>query len=297
MKTILIICFSFCTAGLQAQYFYNDIIGTQEINRQMKNYVDKKVRTVTATGFDQRGARQTDFTEVQEVKENGTLLRVSTINSFKKTVLYSKFDSQGRVIRTTDSSSAVNNVATYSYNAEGRLSRIENITRDSANDFNQVETHQWIYGSNGQPVKMWRTINNQDSLEVRFKPDDNGYPGDERSYKKGVETGQYYYMLDEKNQPTYVQTGAIYYYYDDRNRLTDVVRFNLKAARLLPDLLFEYDDNDLVIQKITTSTNASIGYLTWRYIFSDKQLKTKEVLFNKEKKITGRIEYHYTFGN
>ena len=33
----------------------------------------------------------------------------------------------------------------------------------------------------------------RDSIEIRFTPDENGNPGDERVYKKGVETSQYYY--------------------------------------------------------------------------------------------------------
>jgi hypothetical protein len=89
---------------------------------------------------------------------------------------------------------------------------------------------------------------------------------------------------------------VIYYYYDDRKRVTDIVRFNLKAKRLLPDVMFEYDDKDRVIQKITTTSSVNLGYLIWRYIFDDKGLKSKEALFNDDKQLTGKIEYSYTFG-
>jgi hypothetical protein len=37
------------------------------------------------------------------------------------------------------------------------------------------------------------------------------------------------------------------------------------------------------------------GYLIWRYIFDDKGLKTKEALFNKDKELTGKIDYVYTY--
>ena len=94
----------------------------------------------------------------------------------------------------------------------------------------------------------------------------------------------------------FIQTGVIYYYYDDKNRLSDIVRYNLKCERLLPDIMFEYDDQNRVIQKITTTSNIALGYLIWRYIFDEKGLKTKEALFNKNKQITGKIEYTYTFG-
>lgn len=59
--------------------------------------------------------------------------------------------------------------------------------------------------------------------------------------------------------------------------------------------MFEYDDNDRVIQKITTTSSRKIGYLIWRYIFDTNGLKTKEALFNDDKELTGKIEYSYSF--
>jgi hypothetical protein len=68
-----------------------------------------------------------------------------------------------------------------------------------------------------------------------------------------------------------------------------------KLKKLLPDFMFEYDDNDRVIQKITTTSNSLLGYLIWRYIYNDKGLKTKEALFNKDKELTGKIDFTYTY--
>jgi hypothetical protein len=87
-----------------------------------------------------------------------------------------------------------------------------------------------------------------------------------------------------------------YYYYDGKNRLTDIVRFNTKARRLLPDYMFEYTENNQVSQKITTLSMMDLGYLIWRYVYNDKGLKTKEASFNKDKAMTGKIEYSYRFG-
>jgi YD repeat-containing protein len=296
MKTILLVLSFIYSFALQAQYYYNDIIGTLETNRQMKTYLANKVRTVSVTGTDQRGAKTNDFSEYQEVKENGTVLKISTFNDLKKMVTYSKFDNQGRLIRITDSSTAIESATTYEYDASGRITKVQNTSKDSANDFNQIEVHQWMYNAAGKPEKMWRIINTTDSIEIRFTPDESGNPGDERVYKKGVEASQYYSYYDDENKLKFVQTGAIYYYYDDRNRLTDVVRFNLKARRLLPDFMFEYDEKDRIIQKITTTANLKLGYLIWRYIFDEKGLKTKEALFNNDKQLTGKMEYSYTFG-
>lgn len=93
-----------------------------------------------------------------------------------------------------------------------------------------------------------------------------------------------------------METGYLYYYYDEKNRLSDIVRYNTKVKKLLPDLMFEYDENNRVVQKITTVSNLLMGgYLIWRYIFNEKGLKTKEALFNKDKELTGKIDYSYTF--
>ena len=64
----------------------------------------------------------------------------------------------------------------------------------------------------------------------------------------------------------------------------------------MPYIMFEYDDSDRVVQKITTTSSLNLGYLIWRYLFNEKGLKTKEALFNKDKELTGKIEYNYTFG-
>ena len=277
MKTILLFLSLLFSSGIQAQYYYNDIVGTLEANRQMKTYLANKVKTVTATGYDQRGTKATDFSEFQEIKENGMALKFSAVTNLNKTVIYSKFDTQGRLISMTDSSTAIESVTTYEYDAAGKITKVQNTTKDAANDFNQSETHYWMYNKTGNPEKMWRVINNTDSLEIRFAADEYGNSIDERTFRKGTETA------------------AIYYYYDDKNRLSDIVRYNTKVQKLLPDMLFEYDDKDRVIQKITTTSSIKLGYLIWRYIFDEKGLKTKEALFNDDKQLTGKIEYSYTF--
>lgn len=54
MKNALLLFSLFLSITLHAQYYYNDIIGTRETNRQMQTYLANKVRSVAATGYDQR---------------------------------------------------------------------------------------------------------------------------------------------------------------------------------------------------------------------------------------------------
>lgn len=282
MKTFFLAVSTIFSSAVSGQYYYNDITGTQETNRQMQTYLANKVRTVTAGGTDQRGMKATDFSEFHEVKENGKALKATSIINLNRSVIYSRFDGQNRVISMSDSSSEVQSNTIYEYDAAGKITRVQNIVSDSANDFNQTETHIWIYNEKGKPEKMWRIItgsgnNTADSLEIRFVTDEQGNTAEERTFRRGRETGY------------------LYYYYDEKNRLSDIVRYNSKLKKLLPDLMFEYDEQDRVVQKITTTSSLNLGYLIWRYIYNDKGLKTKEALFNKDKELTGKIEYSYTY--
>jgi hypothetical protein len=280
MKAFFVSLILISSLSLKSQYYYTDIIGSKEINQQMAGYTTNKVKSVSATGTDKNGMKATDYSEFHEVKENGMALRVANITGFNKTVTYTRFDKSARVISIFDSTSAVQNTTTYEYDAAGKIVKVENAVTDSSNSFNQTETHNWFYNTAGKPEKMWRTFNRpnqKDSLEVKFVTDENGNISEENTYKKGKETG------------------FLYYYYDDKNRLTDIVRYKTKAKKLMPDIMFEYDDAGNIVQKITTTSSQSIGYLIWRYIFNEKGLKTKEALFNSKKELTGKIEYSYTF--
>lgn len=281
MKNILLSLSLLLTFSLNAQYYYNDIIGTHETNRQMKAYTENKVRTISASGTDQLGAKATDFSEYHEVRENGRALKSTSIINLNRTIMYSRFDDLGRVISVTDSSSSVSSTTNYVYDGAGNVIVVRNTVKDSANDFNQIEIHQWLYNANNKPERMWRITSNgnnkADSLEIRFVADEVGNVGEERTFRGRIETSY------------------LYYYYDDLNRLSDVVRYNKKVNKLLPDIMFEYDDKDRVIQKITTTSSQNMGYLIWRYIYDVKGLKTKEALFNKDKQLTGRIDYTYNF--
>ena len=257
-----------------SQYYYKDIVAAADISRLMKIYSANNIKKITAKGITPEGSPSSEFSEMGEV--NGTTLKVTTNNNKAISTLKFNFNDRGQLISSVDSAINVKSTSTYTYDANGKIISISNSATDadSSGDFSQTEVHQYIY-KDGKLDKMWRIINKADSLEVRFVTDEHGNVIEERNFRRGV-------LAD-----------PIYYYYDDRNRLTDIVRFNYKANRLLPDYLFEYDDNDRVIQKITTTSGNNLGYLTWRYLFDEKGLKTKEALFNKDKQLQGRIDYSY----
>ena len=76
---ITVLSFVFFIAGTaRGQYYYNDIVSTLETNQQMQVWRNNKVRLITATGYDVNGTRSTNFSEVREIKDNGSTLKVST---------------------------------------------------------------------------------------------------------------------------------------------------------------------------------------------------------------------------
>jgi YD repeat-containing protein len=293
MKNVLILLCLLLATATQAQFYYNDIIGTAETNSQMKSYLVNKVKTASAVGADRSGSRSNDFSEYHEVRENSTALKSTSIVNRNKSVIYSRFDNMGRVISMTDSSTTVESITTYEYDAAGRVAKVQNKINDPDNGFVQTETHQWIYNAGGKPEKMWRIVavtgkvNSIDTTEIRFVLDEDGNVGEEHTYLKNYETGY------------------LYYYYDDKDRLSDIVRYNNKSKKLLPDIMFEHDDEGRVIQKTVISYRAVQGSTTlvvtvpnsliFRYIYDDKGLKKTEALFNNDKEMTGRINFTYTF--
>ncbi len=277
MKNLFLFFFISVSVPSVAQFYYKDIVSAAEDSRTMKTYMVNKVASVTATGYDADGVKTNDFYEQKEILQHGTILKITTRHNTDITVSISRFNDQSNLIEVTDSSTGLTSITTYRYDATGKIIFIKNTTKDTSDEINSTEIHYWYYNAAGQPEKMLQIINSTDSTEYKFHTDEKGNIADEQSFRNGV-AGE-----------------MIYYYYDDKKRMTDIVRYNERLKKMLPDYMFEYDENDHVLQKLTTLSNMHLGYLIWRYAFNDKGLKTKEALYNKDKVMTGKIEYTYSF--
>ncbi|RYY98747.1 MAG: hypothetical protein EOO11_07125 [Chitinophagaceae bacterium] len=278
MKFLLTLLLLPVAHAASAQYFYKDIIGTRETNEQMKRYLDNRVTAVTLVSYDAEGNKSEDFRVAQAFNNTDRQLSTSTqLGDAEPTTLLSWADEQGRVIRTVDSSSANVSTTTYSFTREGQLERMTSVSADSTGKFRQTEEHQWLY-SNGKPTRMLRIKNGTDTTVVSFKLDDRGQVAEERSQRAGA------------------APDVVYYYYNDRGFLTDIVRFNERAKRLLPEYMFEYSDAGQVIQRITVPANNS-NYSIWRYQYDSRGLKVREALFDRNKRLNGKVEYQYTTGS
>ena len=261
----------------QCQYYYKDVVEGRFMNERIRSYVLQNVQSVTANGYDARGAKSADFNEYQDLFPTQRLLRITTRNGQQVNRQYFRFDEQQRLVSITDTIDDVRTIITYTYDNRGNISTFRSSVNDPEAQYSGNEERQWVYDGNGRPQRMWRIVNGTDSSEYRFTHDDKGNVVMEQMFKRD-------YGFD-----------SVMYYYDEKNRLTDVVRYDKRVKQLLPDFMFEYDDQDRIIQKITIVSTTNRDYLIWRYLFNEKGLKTKEALFNKNKELTGRIEYTYNF--
>jgi hypothetical protein len=265
---VFLCTFSFC----QAQYYYNDIITTQQNNKQYMTLTINNTKQVSAKSFEANNEPTSDFLLEQKITNNNTQITTTTsYPSTGKTISVSQYNNN-KIVKTIDSADNVKTTTTYTYNNKNIIST-NTITEDAFMANSSQETHQWQY-ENNVPVKMLLIKNSTDTTIIEFIKDEQGNIAEEHWKKKGSTLEKFYY------------------YYNNKRQLTDVVRFNIKARRLLPDFLFEYN-NDGTIAQFTQVPQGSDNYLVWKYLYLPNGLKDKEICFNKKKEKVGTIEYSY----
>lgn len=278
MKALFLSAVLILSTTVFSQYYYKDIVGTRETAGIIKAYQTHKVSRVLLNSFDEDGTKTENFYVEQIFNPAAqTLQTITRSGPTDESTLTSYVNDKGQVVKTVDSSRMMMSTAVYQYDAEGRLLSYTSTSTDSSRRLNLEEVHQWVY-KDGKIDHMLRIKNKVDTAVVSFKFDENGNIIEENSVRRGI-----------KSEP-------VYYYYDAQNRLTDVVRYNNKVRKLLPEYMFEYSSSNQVIQKMTFPANSS-DYLIWRYQYDDRGLKVKEAVFNKQKKLNGKIDYIYSFGS
>ncbi len=274
MKTYLFVLSLLASFTVSAQYYYKDVVGTKETADIIQAYKKANVRRVVLNSYDATNTKNDAF-YVEQVFSPQFLKTITRSGDEDPSLLISYYNEAGQVIKTIDSSNALISTTTYSYLPSGSLTTVISHSSDSSGRFTQTEEHQWEH--NNTSARMLRIKNTTDTTFVTFKLDERGNITEEQSIRRGI------------------KADPVYYYYDAQNRLTDIVRFNQKARRLLPEYMFEYSAANQVIQKITVPSNNS-EYLIWRYQYDANGLKIKEAIYTKQKQLTGKIEYVYQRG-
>lgn len=278
MKFFFSLFFIALAASASGQYYYKDIIGTRETREMMKAYLDNKVTRVRVNSYDSENTKSDAiFVEQSFSLQDLTLKTVTRTDSTDESVMVTYIDSKGKVLKIVDNHESTTSLTSYFYDSDGLLFTVLNVTADNKTGISEKEIHNWFY-KDGKIERMLRIKNDIDTMYVDFKFDDKGNIAEEQGRRKGM------------------RSDAIYYYYDNQNRITDIVRYNYKAKRLLPEYMFEYSPANKVIQRITVPATGA-KYLIWRYQYDERGLKIREAIFDRYKQVQGRIEYLYSFAS
>ena len=267
---LLVIFFS--TQG-NAQFYYFDIIGTKQTNtlyKQVRVAAYKKI-----TGISYNGSEPSkDFVLEQTISKDGKTILTRSASVGSTETFFTGYYDVDRIVKSADSGKNAITTVQYEYDSTGKLQSINSVSNDFDGTFTNTEDHLWSYNQKGLPEKMLKIKNMVDTTVVSFIYDEENQVAEERWTKSN------------RSLETY------YYYYNQKKQITDIVRYNRKAKAMLPDFIFEYNDMDQLSQ-MTQTQSGSANYLIWRYTYNDQGLKVREVAYNKEKELMGRIEYSY----
>src|SRR6476469_3160366 len=273
-RSALLFFFFLCVVTVHAQYFYNDIIANAQSNVQYQIIKKSKVKKVTAVSYESDNELNQAFKIEQQINNDASKISTSSVYDGEGNSFTAGYYNNNRISKSEDSSNRVFTTTTYAYNNNGNISSITTVTRDAFMVSVSKEDHQWMYNSNNQPTAMWKIKDGADTTKIELVYDEKGNVGEEIWRRKGKETERYYY------------------YWNDNHQLTDIVRFNLKARKMLPDFLFEYDSEGRVSQMTQVPANSS-NYMIWKYVYDEKGLKKRELLYNKQHQAIGYVEYQY----
>lgn len=275
MKFVSIVLIAvFCLSNtVQAQYYFKDIVSTNEATKTFNLYKQNKINKVVVNMLDNYGEVSKDFRLEKKIDKKYNKAELMTKSQQSSTTyMFTSYDSKGRTVATTDSSNISVVRTIFNYNSKEQVSFIKTKIFSADDDFitEIEELHSFEYDENDQLVKMYRIQNKKDTTVILFASDKNG----NISVEKNTSTGT-----------------KFYYYYDESNRLTDVVQASLGRSGLHPDYIFSYNKMGDLTQMITTG-EANGDYVTWKYTY-DAGLRTTEKLYGKDKKLVGTMEYVY----
>lgn len=263
------------TSAADAQYFYKDIWNNQQLTKEFSILKSENLKTIKINSFEDDGEPSEGFLCEKKINKNysqSEMISKSYITG--QSLLVSDYNRDGRVVKTTDETPNTTSITTYEYDEKGNPTLVRIVTKGDGENDSIIETHEYSYDADGKPVKMERKKNDLLVSTIHFVSDEKGK------------------VIEENVEGTSITDKKYFYYYDDKSRLTDVVHFNDRAGRLLPDYMYEYNSANQAVQMISTAVGGD-NYFIWRYAYNDKKLRETEKCYSKEKRLLGRIEYEY----
>jgi len=268
-----IMCLVFTSVSF-GQYYYNDVIVPRQTNNQYQALKANHIALVNAKSFEGDGTPIEGFVLQQQVINNGTEIVTTSKDPSGSVGVTDAFYQNGLIKKSVDTGgSYVTNTVLYDYDAAGNIATLTTLTSDTFMNSHSKEVHQWFYDG-GTPVRMLRIKDNTDTTVVDFVKDEQGNVVEEHLKKngKGIET--------------------YFYYYNPQHQLTDIVRYNRAAKKMLPDFLFDYDSAGRLAE-FNQVLHAASTHLTWHYEYNANGLKQTETCLDKDNHVVGKIVYAY----
>ena len=273
----LFFCLALSMQAAKAQFYYNDIVLTRQAREKWKIYQQAKVKSVNIMSMDAANEPAEGFTCEQQTGPDYAEITTHTKSSLtSESWSFAHYDAAGFLRSNLDTSANFQSNTAYTYDDRGLLVSLTNTALSTNTDLKDVELHQWVYDPKGNARSMLKVKNGHDSTLVEFVREDNGQIAEEHATRNGQ------------------KLPVIYYYYDSAGQLTDIVRYNEKARRLLPDNIFEYDVHGQVASMLTVPQDNK-GYQKYIYQYNEKGLRIRESCYNKQKELLGKFEYQYTY--
>lgn len=273
MKLFFVIVGFFILQFSHGQYYYNDIVVLNQANNQYQALKANRIALVNAKSFEGTGEHVENFVLQQQCLNNWAEVITTSNDPSAGNTVSDAFYENGLIKKSVDTGGNVSSTVLYDYDAGGNINTITTLSNDTFMNSQSKEVHQWFYNG-GSPVRMLRIKDGIDTTVVDFIKDEQGNIAEEHLKKKGRTTETYFY------------------YYNQAYRLTDIVRYNIAAKKMLPDFLFDYDTAGRVSQ-LTQILKASGTYLTWQYDYNASGLKQTETCYDKDKQVIGKIVYSY----
>ena|SRR5918993_48311 len=273
------ICFFvlLCITALSstAQFYYKDIIATRDLIKKQQGYRKNSVKSVDYASFDANNQPIEGFSCQQTVSPDFSYIKTvtkTTLSGISESTSW--YNQKGQLTRSVDTADGNKTNTDYTYDAANRLATITSVSLSPGQAANQ-EQHLWFYDQQGRPTHALKIKNGIDTTYITFVLDEKGNVAEEKSMRKN------------QALPT------IYYYYDEDNLLTDIVRYNNRAKRLLPDYVFEYEEKQLATMLVAEEGTGD--YQKWYYSYDDNGLKLQDACYSKAKTLIARVEYAYRF--
>ena len=266
----------------KSQYYFTDIVSHRQSDYQYKQLIAAKVTHMQAVSYGKDSTTvSTTFTLEQDIIDGGKkVITKTTLANSGTTIIENNYRNDQLIISLNSIVQPLSTVVTktaYTYSDQGEiLSIVSNSLDTIASVSGFSERHIWQYNDKNKPTKMLNIKNNSDTLTVLFTYDEKGNVAEEKWFRKGQTIEKYYY------------------YYDNDGLLTDVVRFNDRVGKLLPDFVYEYDDNANII-KMTQTIKGGTDYFIWKYTYNDKNLKATESCYTRKNELQGKVVYEYSF--